>query len=150
VLLLERNNIFALAGFTVISSRAPEQGPMLAAQQDVDAVIIGHSVRPHTRKTLIMDLRRVCPDCLICFVYAAPETKGEPLADVSLNVSSGPESLVRYLQDRLPREKVSWNPLQGSCAQCKRHVAAQAVWFTALGRTKRTGANDCTDIGTLG
>jgi len=85
---------------------------MLAAQQDVDAVIIGHSVRPHTRKTLIMDLRRVCPDCLICFVYGAPETKGEPLADVSLDVSSGPESLVRYLQDRLPREKVSWNPLR--------------------------------------
>ncbi len=106
-LLLERNNILALAGFTVVSPKHPEQTPVLAAQEEVDAVIIGHSVDPDTRKGLIADLRRVCPGCLICFVYVAPETEGEPSADISLDVTNGPEPLVAYLQPQLPRDKAS-------------------------------------------
>jgi hypothetical protein len=74
-LLLERNSILAVAGFSVISPRYPEQTPLLAAQEQVDAVIIGHSVDPFVRKSIIRDLRRVCPGCVICFVYAAPETR---------------------------------------------------------------------------
>ena len=106
-LLLERNNVLALAGFNVISPRRPDESVTLAASEDVDAVVIGHSVDADTRKAIIADLRRVCPGCLICFVYAAPETKGEPLADVSLDVSQGPEPLVAYLKDRLPRRRAS-------------------------------------------
>jgi hypothetical protein len=102
-LLLDRNSVLALAGFSVISPKYPEQTPSLAAQEKVDAVIIGHSVDPFIRKSIIRDLRSTCPRCVICFVYAAPETKGESLADASLDVTDGPKALIRLLQERLPR-----------------------------------------------
>jgi len=100
--LLERSNVLAMAGFSVMSPR-PEEASILAALQQVDAVVIGHSVEASLRQNIISDLRQFCPQCLICFVYAAPETAGEPLADVSLDVTSGPESLIVALQERLPR-----------------------------------------------
>jgi len=102
-LLLDRNSILALAGFSVISPKRPEEAPLLASQETVDAVVIGHSVDSATRKMLIKELRRLCPGCLICFVYAAPESEGEPLADVSLDVTKGPEPLIVFLEDRLPK-----------------------------------------------
>jgi hypothetical protein len=102
-LLLNRNSVLAMAGFSVISPRYPEQAPLLAAQEQVDAVIIGHSIDPFVRKSIIRDLRRICPGCMICFVYAAPEIKGESLADASLDVTKGPEVLIRLLQERLPK-----------------------------------------------
>jgi predicted phosphodiesterase len=103
-LLLARNNVLALAGFSVISPKAPEQVTLLTSQEDVDAVVIGHSVDPETRKNIIRDLRRLCPGSLICFVYEEPDTAGEPLADVSLNVTKGPEPLILFLQARLPKD----------------------------------------------
>lgn len=102
-LLLERNDILAMAGFSVISPKHPEEASRLAAQERVDALVIGHSVDAELRKSIIDDLRRECPGCLVCFVYAAPDTQGEPLADVSLDVTHGPESLVIALQQRLPK-----------------------------------------------
>lgn len=92
-----------MSGFSVISPRFPEQTPLLAAQEQVDAVIIGHSIDPFVRKSIIRDLRRICPGCVICFVYVAPETNGESLADASLDVTNGPEALIRLLQERLPQ-----------------------------------------------
>jgi hypothetical protein len=106
-LMLERNDLLAVAGFSVISPKHPEHTPELAAQEDVDAVIIGHSVDPKVRKRIIRGVRKACPGCLICFVYAAPDRVGEPLADVSLDVTKGPEPLIVFLTDRLPREKAS-------------------------------------------
>ena|ERR1700751_2665144 len=103
-LLLERNSILALAGFSVVSPKQPEDAPLLASQEAVDAVVIGHSVDSATRKNIIADLRRLCPGCLVCFVYATPETEGEPLADVSLDVTKGPEPLIVFLEDRLPKK----------------------------------------------
>src|SRR5579863_9633021 len=97
-LLLDRNSVLALAGFSVVSPKHPEQAPLLASQEAVDAVVIGHSVDSTTRKTIISELRRLCPGCLVCFVYAAPETEGEPLADASLDVTTGPEALILFLE----------------------------------------------------
>jgi hypothetical protein len=102
-LLLDRNQVLALAGFSVVSPKHPEQAPLLASQQNVDAVVIGHSIEASQRRTIIAEVRRRCPHCLIGFVYAAPDTAGEPLADFSLDVSDGPEPLVLELQERLPR-----------------------------------------------
>jgi hypothetical protein len=101
-LLLERNDTLAMAGFRVISPRIPEQAPILAVQQDVDAIIVGHSVED--RGPLIEVLRRVCPGCLIVFVYTAPMKTGEPLADISVDVTHGNNPLIAALQERLPRE----------------------------------------------
>jgi hypothetical protein len=103
-LLLSRNSVLALAGFSVISPKSPEAAPLLASQESVDAVVIGHSVDSKTRKKIIAELRRLCPDCLICFVYQQPDNGKEPLADVSLDVTKGPEPLILFLQERLPRE----------------------------------------------
>lgn len=101
-LLLERNNTLALAGFRVVSSRTPEQAPSLAFEQQVDAVVFGHSVEPEIRRTAINMLRLLCPKCVILFVYTGPE-ESEPLADISLDASRGNEAIIRALQDRLPR-----------------------------------------------
>ena len=104
-LLLFRNNALAMAGFSVISPKHPEQAPILAAQEEVDAVIIGHSVDSATRRQLIVELRRWCPRCLICFVYQLPDEGKEPLADASLDVTKGPDPLITFLEERLPRNK---------------------------------------------
>jgi hypothetical protein len=101
--LLSRNSILAIAGFTVVSPRYPDQTPALAAQEQVDAVVIAHSVDAHVRRRIIGELRRILPDCVICFVYAAPDKTREPLADVSIDVTHGPEPLILALQERLPR-----------------------------------------------
>jgi hypothetical protein len=106
-LLLARNDILAVAGFSVVSPRTPEQAPLLAAQEKVDAFVIGHSVDGPTRRGLITELRRLCPDCLVCFVYEKPDDGNESLADVSLDVTKGPEPLVTFLRDRLPRQQSS-------------------------------------------
>ena len=105
-LLLQRNDTLALAGFRVISPRTPEQAPYLAYEQGVDAVIIGHSVEPHIRQTIIHMLRQLCPGCLIAFVYTGPQID-EPLADLCFDVSDGNEPLVRALLQSLQREKAA-------------------------------------------
>ncbi len=101
-LLLSRNDTLALAGFRVVSPRTPEEAPFLALQQDVDAVIIGHSVESDVRKTLIYAIRHLCPNCLIYFVFIG-EYQEEPLADASIDVTTGNDPLVRELQRKLPR-----------------------------------------------
>lgn len=106
-LLLSRNDAISLAGFSVISPRHPEQAAILASQERVDAVVIGHSIEPSLRNAVIGELRIVCPGCLVCYVYTVPETRGEPLADVSLDVTAGNEPLIAYLQEQLPRRKAS-------------------------------------------
>jgi len=100
-LLVSRNDVLAMAGFSVISPRTPDEAVLLAAQEDVDAVIIGHSIPARKRARLIAELRQICPHSLICFVYAFPDTTGEPLADLSIDVTDGPELLVVALQERL-------------------------------------------------
>lgn len=99
-LLLQRNDTLALAGFRVVSPRTPEQAPYLAFEKDVDAVIIGHSVEPEMRRTLIEMLTRLCPKCTIVFVYVG-EKQEEPLADLSINVTTGNEPLVTALEQHL-------------------------------------------------
>ena len=100
---LERNNVLTMAGFSVMSPLYPEQASTLAMQERADAVVIGHSVEPSVRESIIQEVRQLCPKCVICFVYAAPDTAGEPLADISLDVTKGPEPLVVVLQEWLPK-----------------------------------------------
>jgi hypothetical protein len=69
--------------------------------------VIGHSVDSGTREKIISEIRRICPSCLICFVYEGPPIHREPLADVCLDVTAGPEPLVTFLQDRLPERQAS-------------------------------------------
>jgi hypothetical protein len=100
--LIERNDILALSGFRVVSPRTPEEAPFLAVQQNVDAVVIGHSVEGARRTAIVEAIRRLCPECMIVFVYRRPNDADEPLADVSVDVTDGPELLVNELRTRLP------------------------------------------------
>ncbi len=100
--LIERNDTLALSGFRVISPRTPDEAPLLAVQQNVDAVVLGHSVEGAQRRAIIDSIRRVSPECLIVFAYTRPNGQpDEPLADASIDVTHGSEPLLNVLQTRL-------------------------------------------------
>ncbi len=102
-LLALRNDALALAGYSVASPRQPNEALPLMAQQSFDAVIIGHSVEPEIRRVLIPAVRRLRPEIPIVFVYAAPEIHEERLADFSIDITAGPTSLLRALEERLSK-----------------------------------------------
>ncbi len=83
-LLTLRNHALALAGYAVVAPTQPSGAVRLAALRVFDAVIIGHSVERAAREEIIL-LHRLQSYMPIIFVYAAPETSGEPLADLSLD-----------------------------------------------------------------
>lgn len=100
-LLINRNDALAIAGYSVISPRAPEEAPLLVGREKADAVVIGHSIPPEDRIRLIGGIRAMRPDIPIVFVYQKPEGAPEPLADVSLDVSESPAPLIDYFAARL-------------------------------------------------
>lgn len=100
-LLLTRNNALAIAGYTVASPRIPEETLLLLTQQRFDAVILGHSIEPEKRRMIIEQVRANAPEAVIVFVYVSSESIEEPLADFSVDVTSGPEPLIRALEERL-------------------------------------------------
>lgn len=99
-LLITRNDTLALGGFRVVSPRTPEEAPFLALQQKVEAVVIGHSVESEVREPLIHAIRHLCPTCRILFVFTG-DLQEEPLADASIDVTNGNESLVFALRRHL-------------------------------------------------
>ncbi len=100
-LLLRRNDALTSAGFSVISPKTPEDTPQLAAQRDVDAVLIGESVAPQERPGLISAIREVRPAVPVIFVYVSSKTRPEPLADISVDVTGGQTALINALTDYL-------------------------------------------------
>jgi hypothetical protein len=102
-LLALRNDALALAGYAVASPREPDEAVLLASHQPFDAVVVGHSVEHETREVLIRRLRALRPYMRILFVYTDPETVEEPLADVSVDVTTGSAPLVTALDNRLQR-----------------------------------------------
>lgn len=102
-LLATRNDALALSGYAVASPKEPTEGVLMLQQEHFDAVVIGDSVEPETRKVVIPALRNVRPDVPILFVYAEPESIVESLADVSVDVTVGPMPLVTTLDKRLRR-----------------------------------------------
>ncbi len=102
-LLITRNDALAIAGYSVVSPRDPVDATLIVVQQRIDAVVIGHSVEPSVREPLIGDIRRLKPAMPIFFVYTAPYRGGEPLADVSVDVTNGPQTLIAAMQERMLR-----------------------------------------------
>jgi len=99
-LLLTRNDTLSLAGYNVVSPHKPEDTAELLARSQFDAVIIGHSVAPEIRASIIGTARKIAPRVPIIFVYVAPAFDTEPLADYSVEVSD-PVNLVRALEKPL-------------------------------------------------
>ncbi len=102
-LLITRNDALAIAGYSVVSPRNPSEAPLIVAQQQIDAVVIGDSVEPMARKQMIGEIRKLKPAMPIFFVYVAPESGGEPLADLSIDVTNGPQALIAAMQERIAR-----------------------------------------------
>jgi DNA-binding response OmpR family regulator len=104
LLLVKRNNALAVAGHSVCSPKTPEDAPLMLAQGDFQAVIIGHSVSPEQRKQIIPVLRKVRSEIPIIFVYASPEPGQEPLADLCVDVADDPAELVKVLDNNIASE----------------------------------------------
>ncbi len=96
-LLFARNEALVVAGFSVVSLNTPHRVPQLLAHGDIDAVVLGHSLPPEIRHFIIGNVRQIDPCCPIFFVYEYPYTTGEPLADLSIDVTSGLHQLLAEL-----------------------------------------------------
>jgi DNA-binding response OmpR family regulator len=88
-----RDETLALAGYTVASPREPDGAVLLLSQRSFDAVVVADSVNLEVRQVLIAAIRKRWPQTPIFFVFAGPEKSQEPLADVRVDVSSGPMPL---------------------------------------------------------
>jgi len=96
-LLLTRNDLLAVAGYSVASPRRPEDAPTLFAADRFDAVLIGDSVPPRVRKELI-EFFRAESDVPIIYVFVDPRRPDEPLADECVDVSGDPQPLLRAIE----------------------------------------------------
>lgn len=101
-MLATRNDALAVAGYSVASPKDPRDAVAQFARSHFDAVIIGHSVEADLRKSLIEGLRRLKASVCIVFVYLG-EKQTEPLADESVDITSGPIPLLRALERLLNR-----------------------------------------------
>jgi DNA-binding NtrC family response regulator len=94
-LLVTRNDALALAGYGVASPKEPDDALILFSQETFDAVIIGDSVEHETRQSLIAAIRDQRPYTPIVFAHAGDtDTREEPLADASVDVTADPMPLV--------------------------------------------------------
>ncbi len=96
-LLFARNEALVVAGFSVVSLSTPHSIPQLLAHGNIEAVVLGHSVPSEMRQFIIGIARQIDPCCPVFFVYEYPYTRGEPLADLSIDVTSGSHLLVAEL-----------------------------------------------------
>jgi hypothetical protein len=104
-LLVTRNHALAAGGYCIASPKLPEDAPLLFAEGNFQAVIIGHSVIPDVRKRIIPSLRKTNSAVPIIFVFSSPESGSEPLADLSVDVSAGPSLLLFVLNARLLKRR---------------------------------------------
>jgi DNA-binding response OmpR family regulator len=102
-LLLTRNDLLAVAGYSVASPRRPEDAHTLFSGEIFDVVLIGDSVPPASRKQIIAELRAIRAEVPIIYVYANPKRREEPLADECVDVSHDPEPLLHAIERGLKR-----------------------------------------------
>jgi hypothetical protein len=106
-LLITRNDSLAVAGYSVASPKEPEEAAFLLATQSFDVIVIADSVRQKKRAELISALRAIRPDIPIVFVHAGGDFAAEPLADMTVNVTSGPLALITALDKHNPIRRVA-------------------------------------------
>ncbi len=100
---ITRDDILAAAGFSVISPKTPDEAPLLVKQEPVDVAVICQSVAAEDRKRIIQAIRHAC-HCPIVFVYVGLESREEALADISIDVTKGTETLLIALQELLSKK----------------------------------------------
>lgn len=104
-LLLTRNDLLAVAGYSVASPRQPEDAPLLFSSERFDVVLIGDSVAARVRQRIMEQLRELRPEVPILYVYADPRYKEEPLADERVDVCGDPEPLLDAIERQMKRSR---------------------------------------------
>ncbi len=100
-LLLTRNDLLAVAGYSVASPKDPLGAALLHSKERFDVVLIGDSVRPMERRRIIKELREIREDVPILYVYADPRFDKEPLAEECVDVTGDPEPLLRAIERQI-------------------------------------------------
>ncbi len=99
-LLAARNDVLAVAGYSVASPRNPGDAALLFRQNPCDVVIIGHSVGADQRSQIIQAIRALEPE--IPVIFAAPAGHPpESLANAAVDIAN-PEMLMETLARLLP------------------------------------------------
>ena len=106
-LLITRNDTLAVAGYSVVSPKEPEEAAFLLATQPFDVIVIADSIRQKKRTALISALRSIRRDVPVIFVHAGPEPCSEPLADMTVDVRSDTMALITALQRRHTSQMVA-------------------------------------------
>jgi len=102
-LLITRNDLLAVAGYSVSSPRQPEGAALLFSTAHFNAVLIGDSVPPPVRADIIQQLRELRADVPIIYVYADVTRSTEALADECVDVSGSPEPLIKAIEAHIKR-----------------------------------------------
>ena len=97
-LLLTRNDMLAVAGYSVASPRHPEDAHLLMESEPFDAVLIGDSVTPPARARIVTELRALRPQTPVLYVFANRERATEPAADQCVDVTGDPDGLLKALE----------------------------------------------------
>lgn len=105
-LLSARNDALAVAGFAVVSPRAPEEALLLLqGPEKAEAIVIGDSVEAPLRQEIIEAARQLVPGIVVYYVYAAPDAEPEPAADHAIDATEGAEAVARALIQRFARSR---------------------------------------------
>ena len=102
-LLITRNDLLAVAGYSAASPRLPENAGLLFSKDKFDAVLIGDSIPPPQRRRIIAELRDQDENVPILYVYADVANASEPLADQCVDVSGDPEPLLNAIETHINR-----------------------------------------------
>jgi DNA-binding response OmpR family regulator len=102
-LLLTRNDMLAVAGYSVSSPRHPEGAGVLFSTETFDAVLIGDSVPSRVRTSIINELRSIRAQTPILYVYANATRAHEPRADECVDVTGDPNALLTALEQHIKR-----------------------------------------------
>jgi hypothetical protein len=101
---MNRNQALSTAGFAVASPRSVSDGPKLLDSDHFGAVLVGNSIPPEVRKSLIRQMRESKPLVPIVFVTVVPG-EDEPAADICVDVSKDIGKLIRVLNECMAEPK---------------------------------------------
>jgi len=96
-ILLARNDVLAIAGFSVSSPRTPAEAVHILATSEVAVIVLGHSVPKAEREELCGQFREIRPDVPIIVLYDV-EAEDDELADAFVPAHAGPEVLIQAIQ----------------------------------------------------
>jgi hypothetical protein len=94
-LLIGRNDMLAIAGYSVSSPREPLDAILLMQHDDFLAVLIGHTVRPDEAEAIAAKAKSLHIPAI--FIYPGGNLPAPAWADLSVDNDSGISRLLNFL-----------------------------------------------------